>query len=367
MRTKLSLLVGFLSIVMTIFARSAEIGDRADEKKEGKSAAEIEKLVKDLGSDVFATRNAAFKALGENPRALPALRRHSKDGDQERQARLAKLIDELTKEQLRKTLAGLAALKHEAPIDLLTEVLARNGERMDDMEFKAALTVVSEIRNQVLKGEKAENTSPPGLEKLALVTPDRVPPELQRMRIYKGVRATGAQIPQGRSTLISCAIVKVGPLELIDAASISRSILLATGNISCSSAQGCLLFSDEEIRTEFVTASLLIARGRIKARNAASCVSVENAALSPKIRLFSMKLIGLTVVEGKGSLRVQSVTAGSSAARCGFQADDVIILKDQTVQQFERAAREAFAKQDELHVTIRRDGELRILAMWYWG
>jgi hypothetical protein len=91
------------------------VGIRAAQSRlPGPATAEIERLIRQLGSDKFGEREAASKALeAVGKPALTALRRAENSGDAEVRSRARRLIEA----QLRKESTWHCSLSHDAPPD----------------------------------------------------------------------------------------------------------------------------------------------------------------------------------------------------------------------------------------------------------
>jgi hypothetical protein len=113
------LFVGVLPCLMSDPSLTAPFGDRAD----GQSETQVERWIKDLGSDSFQEREAAMRALMKLEDEPPGLRKALQSPDLEIRRRVARLFETYISKRARRGLTKAQALAKESRVDEMVERL----------------------------------------------------------------------------------------------------------------------------------------------------------------------------------------------------------------------------------------------------
>jgi hypothetical protein len=365
MRAKLMTMFGLFGIAW-IGSGIGTCGGEGDRKPpEKKSPAEIEKLVKDLGDENFAIREDAFKRLAQTPGALAELRRFLNDKVLERRRRVEILVQDLAQKNFKNMLREIVNRKHEAPLDLLVELVRQNIERMDYEDWKGILGTIDSITANIAKHSKVKPLVPYADEDFLtypLVGAELLSLEMKTRGVIARAKFVGDRIvAKGGHALRT--VVAATSLESFEW---DRCIILANGKISLRFMTGSFVFSDEDVICERLCSCLVITRGRVRAKTIDESIVIEGAADSSRVALFSMKTLGLALVQEHKTLRVEKVVRDSPAGRCGFRAGDVILLESlqaNSLRTLERVVRRSLAEQTNLVLQVRREGRQQSLVL----
>src|ERR1043165_588301 len=162
MHTKFLFLVGLFGLVVVYqnYFVSVDAGlGKKDQPKPPKEA-EIEQLVKDLGHESFAVREHASKQLAQTPGALAILRLFLNDKVLERRRRVAFLVEECKRQHFKKLLRAIVKQKHEAPLDLLVDLVTEHRERIHVEDWKEIFETIALIQANILKDSKTKPQVP---------------------------------------------------------------------------------------------------------------------------------------------------------------------------------------------------------------
>lgn len=138
-----------------------------------------------------------------------------------------------------------------------------------------------------------------------------------------------------------------------------RSIIIANGTnvVKVLDIMQCFVFCDGEVMCQgSISDAIVIASGRVKAKEVYASVLIESARSSKLVKWFSLEMVGLKLTEEKEGLRVTQVRPKSPADRCGLLIGDLILTRPapNRLLSLERQVRKAFAEFNEYSLTILR-------------
>jgi hypothetical protein len=331
-------------------------------KAAGKApAAEFEKLVKDLASADFATRDRAFNQFRKMPGALAFLRGRSDDRNLEVRRRIEMLVQELSPIEFRRRVREITKDKGETPIDLLVDLWVENKDAVEPEDWKHLRQIVSLITRKASDHHRVKLRLPDRDGPDAIEAYLRCPTILGKDLSARGPdffshRIIGERIDRAEEVSDCAAVLSTA----FGADGCNGCILFVNGNSRISSAGKSFVYCDGDLSCKYLTGTLAIARGRVMAKETTNSIVIENARKSEDVRLFSAESLGLKLaVEGK-RVRVGSIMRNSKAEECGLKIGDVIEAEPADVDPvgaFERALRKAFVKQTAMALRIRRGGE----------
>jgi hypothetical protein len=372
MRTTFITVVGILGLV--IFSATNAIcldaGSHQKTPPEKNAAAEIERLVKDLGSSNIQAREAASRRLRELPKSRHYLRRNMHGKDLETRRRMEEIIKEHARNEFKRRLAELAKDGADAPIDLVTDLLLENRNDVGEQEWKHTVEIVTAIAEKLSKGKK-------GFPKI----PDRdfdfrkcedVIGGIHSADIIGRCRIIVDELIATKGTDLNVAVVS----KRFASEDNARNIILVNGDIRVGgkSAKGvgcfgsCFIYCDGDISCEYA-GPILIARGRIHFERGdllRKGIIVDNARQSSAIRLFSLERTGLKLIQQGVHLRVESLVANSKWEKSDMKPGDIISMEQSTgdlISALERTVRKSYVKESDLELDIVREGRRQTIAI----
>ena len=313
---------GLLAIVLTVFSLQPFEADGnavvQDEKPTQKlSKDQIEKLVKQLGSENPKTREEASAALRKiGPESLPYLKAAFKSADPEQKRRAEDLHAQILQAGIDKHAERVAKYG----IDVVVERMVRRGKDLSEEDWAVFASIVEKIRaGTKRRGELASREY--------LDFPIRWGPEkpgtsniLHRARAVADAYANICE-----ESLVVCT-------GSVNAWSAIDSVVLANGNIKCERAKGALLVCDGSISIATMNKNCaVIARGKVKLAVGPhlgddSLIIDEYRGEVAGLRFFSLRDLG-TFFSGGGrqTVQVAALEKGSLLEKAGLEQGDVVV------------------------------------------
>lgn len=376
----------------------------------------ISELVRMLGSERFAEREAAERALTNRDDVLPELRRALKSNDAEIVRRATRILSGLNKRSLPRYLE----YGRKGRVDVLVEWIATVGTEIDEEAYwQGVMDIAIGIRRRSgLKGpDKSGRPLPPTfrgflvqLGELRSSQSDyRAKPEdiAGREGIPGGwigfVSRGHASVNATKLPMDNCMLTTAGTVKLAGA---SESIVFANGDSSMNLIMGSVVVCDGDANCKVAWNSIVIARQAIVVPRysdehvrssklyAAQSVRSESAddkemrAKQPAkglipgteimegrpvmlgMRFFEIADVGLEASATKVGVRVDKIAPRSPLAKAGLQAGDLVLSVDGAkcpdVDTLRRQLRRAFVH-DEARTSVRRGEKTIELTVSFFG
>jgi hypothetical protein len=333
-----------------------------DKKPVTKTSGEIEKLVTQLGDENFAIRANASRRLAQMPGALAILRPFLKDEAIEIRMRTRILVEELTQRNLKSLLQKIVNQKKLAPLDLLTDLVVEHRERLVEEDWKEIFRTIGATQTYYLKDTKLKPSVPTPSDKFLKY------PLLRGELLTRRDPVAGSKIVGRRVTISQLPDSAVFASNSIEGTSLIKCIGFANGGVMLRHGSAILasfVFSDEEVSCETILGSLVIARGRVKAKKIEDSLIIEDSA---KLSFFSTQFFGLSVSMKNEVIKITGVVPNSLAEKSGFCIGDVILFdvtELKTLESLEKALRRSLARELELPLRVRRAGREQKLFLSY--
>jgi hypothetical protein len=377
--------------------------DDSDQKKWS-----VEELIKRLGSDSFEERETAIRLLTKRKEAVPALRQALQSPDAQIKRSARDILKEIAK-------AEWAALAKNGQVDLLVERLVHLPEDDDeDIGWQTTLNLVSKLLD--LEEKKYGNTGFEVNDKVPFLNTERVDKVAKYFRpavldlvkyehAYQPKRLSGRQIliPKNNGggliraekvtieEAIGCnLIVSTGPVRAALAptalgGALSRSIILAGGNVAVDHAYASVIVCDGDLTIQKgLDNCLIVARGHVKADDLpfgiSNCVimtastvklpkqEIGGSAIKEKVanalgivNFFELTQVGIEVTAAEGGVEVKHVTPNGALARAGLRANDRVSAVDDVnidgPESLRRVLRRKFALSEPMTLKGQREGQ----------
>jgi len=371
---------------------------------------DIERLIRELGSDHFKAREGAKqKLLKLGAGALSALKKASASSDLEA-ARRAQLLYEQIQRSLREEAVKQGVAKAMAEgVDLFVERLAAKGKPLTDLEWAIAAGIFQEViqkaeklgfsKQQYFDYSRLPIMSPPGPEhpgkgtccnlrfvgshdwsKLSMMADSMIltPGPIQHNKMFStcfaitnggfkvsGVGEASVVICDGKVEAKSSASIVVanGPIE----GSNSASLLVSNSTITSPHVVDSILVAGGDVTVEGDLArSKIISRGKarfqeFKDRRIKNVVKENQEEIPELVKFFQPAQLGLVL---SNSLGVVQVKKDSVFARAGFHEGDVVAEIDgQKVMSYDefRTLLRRKVVQGGANFALRRHAETLIL------
>ncbi len=286
---------------------------------EGPSEGKVERLIEELGSDRFQTREAATRALMELEDEPPVLRKALKSPAPEVRRRVARILEAYIPKRARRGLAKAQALAKEGRVDEMAErlVLWKEWNR-----GKERCKSVAELAAGVAEWEHHAFCKAAFLYKFHLpfsarhsldnpVTPRELAEWWTRSSDLRGSE-TASEI---RKVLnVACTVIVTS--ENVCIRTIRSGIIIAGGSIQLESATDSVIICDGDFEAKkSLSGSLIIARGEVKCplkvgfctilsegsivlpegANLPGCAILSKGIPNCPVKFFDPALVGLTV------------------------------------------------------------------------
>jgi hypothetical protein len=361
-----------------------------------RAAQEIDELVRQLGSEDFATREEATRRLMTREDAVPALRKALRSPDQEVARRAAKVLEALHHKEDKRVLARLQELGRNGEADQAAELLVRRQNWEDE---EAAWQVMTALAGKVVdlsQNEFGANGRVPSVEHLPagdfrrwademhaeVQTTGRVALDRKKARLAGFVvRAADISVVDsiGSSLLVAAGSLRA-PAATDQSQLIGTSVIIAGGSVEVHHISGCVIVSDGDVTArDGIFECVILARGDVRCpgfvRNSrivtsgsvhlaqeknANGMKVKEKEGTPLgfVKFFDPARAGVTVSQAEGGVRVTAVKEGRPFARGGLQPDDLILALDGTAvegpESFRRLLRTALAEGGNMVLKVRR-------------
>ncbi len=351
----------------------------------------IEELVRELGSDRFAVRDAAVRKLMALDEAAPRLREALKSPDPEVARQAALILDELARRRAGRLLEKAKRLAEAGEIDLLVETLVR--ER--GLEEEASLQVVTGLAAKLVE-----------LGKPPFTTTDRQRRDERGMGDFRRyIAAINPQRVAGRAPVIhEAGQYMVRGEEVTVRANISNSLVLSSGSVRTEIIISSVIFAGGDVSVRALNNAVVVCDGDFTVRETAHrCLVVARGSVvcledmiydcvvfagkdvrTPKksyptisrsqvkenepapwgfVKFFDPARAGITVkdVEEGGGVRVEAAAPGKPFAQAGLQAGDLVVAVDDTparsAEAFRRLLRGKFVQGGEMVLKAVRAGK----------
>jgi hypothetical protein len=238
-----------LALPVLLLAVAAVPSAEGDKKR----AEEIDKLIKQLGSESFDAREEATKKLSKMDDALPALRKAAKSDDAEVSRRASDLADEISRRLEERELEKMLA------IDRFIDAMVNRKGFATEKRWEQTVKLAQLIAERASKESGKEFKAPAlNVSKLATVT------DLPRCVCSKSrILANGNNRRVG--AINGCVMIVSGPIE--DIAILRNSIVFLDGNLTrgIDTIENSILFCDGDIEgNTIIRNSILIGNGKLE-------------------------------------------------------------------------------------------------------
>jgi hypothetical protein len=272
---------------------------------------------------------------------------------------------------------------------------------MDEEDWKGVLNAIACVRTNLLPDPKAKTRVPDpkdGFMQFPLVRGE----SLERSDRPFRKKVVGSRI-ETQNLFTSSLIMTSGSFEPSEL--VIKSIVLTNGSILMFRCSSGLVFSNEDIKGQTLSNSMVIARGsvdvtrltadnhivqsfvfsggdincdhladstviaagRVNAKKVTRSAVFEQGAKAARVSFFSMKAVGLTLAAEGKAFRVEKVVDGSRTSKCGFRVGDLLIVNAPSgLAELDTVMRRLVAKETEPALPLRRNGESThvILRLW---
>jgi hypothetical protein len=350
---------------------------------------EIDKLIAQLGSSEFETREDATRLLKQREDAAPALRRALKSPDREVARRAQEILDSFAAQRRKQALARLADLAKSGPIDQMVEAFVGRTDWDDETR---CWEVVADVLGRLRDGEqRADGKSFAPSDKVLLRPDDVLPTVLRDLGIKTaGTRSSEPKPWKGRIVLRAEEILRAGDVTFCLVAvsgktkthQIGASVVFAGDSIDVDSGiHHSVVVCDGDVTVgNVIRDSLIIARGAVRCDYGAygsrvimggqyqskrpdqiqgsKIVEKESKPLG-FVKFFDPADVGIKVETADGGVRVKEAAKDKRFAAAGLRADDLVTtingdaVKD--AEGFRRQLRARLAVEEEIVLKVRRD------------
>jgi hypothetical protein len=292
---------------------------------------------------------------------LTHLRQRLKDQDGETRQRLDKLVKELSAKEFRRRMLQIAKEPSDVQLDVLVELSVDNKEFLEPEDWERLRQIVSAVTKKVSKHSRVKISLPvPDDQKarelflkyptiVGLDLTGRNPHDFFQKRII--ARRVERAIDVSDSALVLSSTLET---ELC-----SNAIVFVNGNSRIEDAGMSFIYCDGDLTCDYISRSVVIARGKVRSKEAKESVVIEDAGKSPVVQLFSAASVGLKLTAKDKDVRIESVAPNSMAERCGLKPGDLFVVEagmDDPSTVVERILRSAYVGQTEWVLQIRREG-----------
>jgi hypothetical protein len=362
------------------------------------SAEKVARLIRDLGSDNYETREAASSELKKMEEAVPALRKAAAAGDAEVQRRTAEILEGFAEKRLARALQKATALVKEGRIDQAVERLVLMKKSDDEepywdplMRFAARL---DEAERRAFGKITVLKTHP--LYRLRPVGEFRGYPKDFPLKVLHfpkaGLTDTLSRLIRGENVSVEgdTAYCLVAASGAVSAVNLSFSVVFSNGDVKVDKLHSSIIVCDGNVEARTVIGnSLVIARGKVtlprttggsvvmalqvkspaNAEIGSSSIDTGNSNPLGVVKFFDPKEVGLVVTRRPYDSEKRLVPEGllvtevakdkpfASAIRWGDVIHAIDGLKASTPEDFRKLLRKRLA-QEELTITftVERSG-----------
>ncbi len=358
------------------------------------AAADVDALIRRLGSDDFQEREEATRLLSGKDEAGPALRRLLKSRDAEVVRRASAILEVLAHRETKRAFEKVREWVKNGDLDLAFERFARRPNWEDEVE---GWQVMAEMAGALLAREHKEfrKLNPgtfstlEGVSDLLFIRDFRrfvrdEQPLLTRDSTLLPVKHGGRFLVRGgdlrlagRLAAFRCLFVSSGRVQLdrdfddsvifatgsVMVRNLSNSVVVCGGNfVSTESILNCLIVAGGDVKVNSRTwQSRLISVGRVymKPDNLINSVAQEKEAMPLGfVHFFEPSRVGISVEPEVSGVRVCEVAAGKAFGRAGLCVGDVVTELDgqrvDSPNSFRRALRARVAEGGEAVFEVRR-------------
>jgi hypothetical protein len=220
------------------------------------SAGKITRLIKDLGSDEYTTREAATSELKKIEEAVPALRKAAASGDAEVQRRAAEILEGFRERQLARALRKATTLAKEGRIDEAIERLVLM-KRLDDEEpyWDPLMRLAAQLDDT-----ERRSFGKIGIRKdhrLYMLRPVGAYREYTRKQKLKVV-----DFPRGVLEDTAGSLIRGKDVSL--KGETSYCVVAASGNVSGADLYFSVIFSNGDVKLDKVYCSIIVCDGNVE-------------------------------------------------------------------------------------------------------
>jgi hypothetical protein len=310
------------------------------------AAKEIDRLVAELGSDDYQTREAAHKKLEKiGEAALPALEKAltSKDLEVRRRARM---IVEPLRKRIRERLAEkLLATATGGGIDVLVESLVVKGAAATRDDWDRLQKVVAAIVEKSGKRSKYDLASWRVMPAARLLHGKAIAED----EVKDPMINSGALVARGRVTgtgWIGAVLFANGNVTLTGGID---CLIVCDGDVTLTGCIRCVAVASGSIKDGGSIDCLLAARGPVQSAGSIRTMSKEKQKVPLQtVKFFEPAQLGAEVALADGKVRVRKVKAGTPLAKAGLRAGDIVTAlgetKVESVEAFRRTLRRKLAE-----------------------
>jgi hypothetical protein len=353
-RKRILPLVGLVAVFLCGMAADDKAPPAPAEKIEKQ---EIEKLIKQLGSDDFDEREKATQKLAACDDALPQLREAAKSPDLEAQQRAEKLVRQIVHRQEERALQEMAADVNKGGIDRFIDLMATRKDYATPERFELAYKLAKAMAARASKVGGKESAAPElDLSRMkTLTTCPRTGPVGSKvildggagdMTVAQNSLLISADSLKGHITSVSHCVLFIngdtkGFTGLDDSVvfcngdvgwitGVNKSVIIVTGTFKGSTtAADCFFHTTEFGRHTGSRNNVYVNMTQVTATSQEGnrFVQTDDGPLQ-MFKMFDASYFGVEMGKGEDGLKVKAVRDGTPFAKAGFEKGDLLVGSD---------------------------------------